>query len=114
MIRQITPQLKTVLIASSVTVDGIEYRADMGHGSCSGLPEFKMISQIVAVNSEILFVCKQMSAWYIEHIRSFELCSSHVTSLCVIQMSELNEVFPLSCYTVKGRMVVTPKRYILC
>ncbi len=64
VIRQITPQLKTVLIASSVTVDGIEYRADMviSAGSCSGLPEFKMISQIVAVNSEILFVCKQMSA----------------------------------------------------
>ncbi len=110
------PSNKLHVGTSSVTVDAIEYCADMviSAGSCSSLPEFKMISPIVAVNSEILFVCKQMSAWYIEHIRSFELCSSHVTSLCVIQMSELNEVFPLSCYTVKCRMVVTPKRYILC
>jgi len=113
---QMAPQLKTVLIASSVTADGVEYHADMviSAGSLSGLPEFKVISQIVAVNSEVLFVCKPMSAWYIEHIRSYELCSSHVTSLCVIRMSELNEVFPLSCYIVKGRMVVTPKRYIFC
>lgn len=51
---QITPHLKTVLTASSVTADGIEYHTDMviSAGSCSGLPELKMISQIVAVNSD--------------------------------------------------------------
>lgn len=63
--RQRIPQLSTVLVASSVFVDGIRYCADMilSVGSCSGLPEFKQIKQIVAINTEILFVCKTMTAW---------------------------------------------------
>lgn len=91
MFHQITLELKTVLIASSVTADGIEYRADMviSAGLCSGLRKFK-ISQTVAVNLS-LFGHTNFTIW----------------------MSELNEVFPLPCYIVKGRMVVTPKHYIL-
>lgn len=76
---QIAPQLNTVLVASSVMVEGIKYSSDLVifAGSCSCLPDFKQISQIVAVNSEILFVCKKNSAWYTEHLRSYELCDSH-------------------------------------
>uniref|UniRef100_A0A3B3SCE4 exodeoxyribonuclease III n=1 Tax=Paramormyrops kingsleyae TaxID=1676925 RepID=A0A3B3SCE4_9TELE len=46
-----------------------------------------------------------MSAWYTEHLRSYELCSNHFSTLCVVKVSELNEVFPLSGYIVKGRMM---------
>lgn len=90
MFHQITLELKTVLIASSVIADGIEYRADMviSAGSCSGLRKFKLISQTVAVNLSI-FGNTNFAIW----------------------MSELNEVFP--SIMLKGRMVVTPKYYIL-
>lgn len=106
-----------VLVASSVCLDGVTYKADMvvSAGSCSGLPEFRQITQIVAVHTEIMFVCRVMSAWYHEHLRSYEVCYSDVTlPLCVVPLSELNDVFPLSAYRISGKLMVTLKRYILC
>ncbi len=86
---QRVPQLTSVLVASSVYVDGLRYCSDMivSVGSCAGLPSFR----------QILFVCNEMTAWYHEHLRSFELiCDSSNPSLCVVQLKELNDVFPLS------------------
>ncbi len=106
-----------VLVASSVCLDGVTYKADMlfSAGSCSGLPEFVQITQIVAVHTDIMFVCRVMSAWYHEHLRSYEVCYSNVTpALCVVSLSELNDVFPLSAYRIGGKLMVTLKRYILC
>lgn len=51
--RQTDPQLATVLVASSVFVDGIRYCTDMilSVGSCSGLPTFMQIKQTVTLTS---------------------------------------------------------------
>lgn len=113
---QRVPQLATVLVASSVFVDGIRYCADMifSVGSCSGLPNFKQVKQIVAINTEILFVCNTMTAWYHEHFRSFELCGNTNPSLCVVQLKELNDVFPLTAYRFGDNLIVALRRYILC
>ena len=83
-------------------------------GSCSGLPEFRKITHIVVINTEILFVSRLLTAWYVEHLRAYELCLSGAGSLTVTQLSELNDVFPLSSYRLKGNVYVTLKRYILC
>ena len=86
-----------VLVASSICLDGVTYKADMvvSAGYCSGLPEFRQITQVVAVHTEIMFVCRVMSAWYHEHLRSYEVCYSDVTPpLCVVPLSEHNKVFP--------------------
>lgn len=110
---QRVPQLPSVLVASSVSVDGIRYCADMmlSVGSCSGLPKFKQIKKIVAINSEILFVCKEMTAWYHEHLRSFELCESTNPSLSVVQQNELHDVFPLPAYRFGDNLIVTHTLY---
>ena len=78
-------------------------------GSCSGLPSFRQIKQVVALNTEILFVCNEMTCmWYHEHLRSFELiCDNNNPFLCVVQMKELNDVFPLSGYRYGDNLVVT-------
>lgn len=107
----------TVFVASSICVDGVTYKPDMvvSAGTCSGLPEFKQITKIVAVHTEILFVCRVMSAWYHEHLRSYEVCYCDITTpLCVVPLSELNDVFPLSAYRLGGKLRVTLKRFILC
>lgn len=105
-----------VFVASSICLDGVTYKADMvvSAGSCSGLPEFRQITQIVAVHTEIMFVCRVMSAWYNEHLRSYEVCYSVTPPLCVVPLSELNNVFLLSDYRISGKLMVTLKRYILC
>lgn len=59
-------QQNTVLVASSACVHGIKYSADMvvSVGSCSGLPDFRQITKIVVINTEILFVCRLKTAYY--------------------------------------------------
>ena len=106
----------TVLVAASACVHGVKYTADMiiSVGCCSGLPEFQQITHIVVINTEILLVCRLLTSWYVEHLRAYELCFSGGGSLNVTHLSELNDVFPLSSYRVKGNVYVTLKRYILC
>lgn len=106
----------SVLVASSACVHGVKYCEDMivSVGSCSGLPEFRQITHIVVINTEIMLVCRILSSWYIEHLRSYELCFGGAGCLTVTHLSELNDVFPLSAYRVKGNVYVTLKRYILC
>lgn len=110
------PQTKAVLVASSVCINGIDYKSDMilSAGSCSGLPDFKQITHIVAVNTEVLFVCKVMTSWYSEHLRSYELCCPDTPSFCVLQLEDLNDILPLSAYSVQSKLMVTLKRFILC
>lgn len=105
----------SVLVASSVCIDGIKYNVDMilCIGSCSGLPAFGQITHIIASNTEIMFVCRKMTAWYEEHIRSYELCHS-LGSFCVTKWSDLTDVFPLCAYKIQGKLMVTLKRFVLC
>lgn len=97
---QMNGQQNTVLVASSVCVDGIKYAPDMivSVGSCSGLPDFRQITKLVVINTQVVFVCRQMTLWYNEHLRSYELCCSHLSPQSVTELSELNNVFPLSAY----------------
>lgn len=106
----------SVLVASSFCNDGIKYNIDMMLcvGSCSGLPEFAQITQIVAAPPDILFVCKKMTAWCYEHFRSFELCYTDGPSICVVKLPDLTDVFPLSAYKVHGKLMVTLKQFVVC
>lgn len=85
-------QLNTVLVASSVCIDGIKYSADMviSVGTCAGLPDFRQIAKIVVINTDIAFVCRLMTSWYDEHLRVYDLCHSHLPTFSVTQLSELN------------------------
>lgn len=105
----------TVLSAVSVNIDGLNYTADMvvSVGSCGGLPEFRQIKQVLVLNASIVFLCEQMTAWHHEHLRAYELTHSS-TDLVATQLSEFNDVFPLSPYRVRGTLVVSLKHYILC
>lgn len=119
-VQRVLPQNVTapgsVLVASSVCIDGIKYNTDMMLciGSCSGLPEFGQITQIVAANPDILFVCKRMTAWYHKHFRSYQLCYTDGPCMCVVKLSDLYDVFPLSAYNVQGKLMVTLKRFVIC
>jgi len=110
------PHAQALLVAPSVCINGTDYKTDMilSAGSCSGLPDFKQITHIVAVNTEVLFVCKVMTSWYFEHLRSFELCCPDMPSFCILQLEDLNDILPLSAYSVHGKLMVTLKRFILC
>lgn len=73
-----------MLEVSSVCVDGIKYHPSMiiFAGSCSGLPEFVQIEMIVVADAKILFACHKITAWYVEHLRSYQLHCNNVTAVC--------------------------------
>lgn len=105
----------TFLAASSVSVDGIKYSPDIivSVGACSCLPEFRQIHNILVINSDALLLCKHMTSWYNEHLRSYGLCS-HVSPMSVNMLSDLNDPFPLTAYRIRGKTIVTLRHYILC
>lgn len=80
-------QKKIVLGASSVCVDGIKCSTDMvfSVGSCSGLPDFRQIEKIIAIKTDIIFISRHITLWYNEHLRVYELCSSHLSTCFVTQ-----------------------------
>ena len=55
-----------------------------------------------------------MTSWYNEHLGAYELCSNHLSTFSVTQLSEQNDVFPISLYRVGDKQLVTLKRHILC
>ena len=117
--REITenfPKAGSVLVASSVCLDGVKYNPGMilSTGSSSCLPGFAQIEKILAANSEIQFVCHKMTSWYSEHLRSYQLQYHDTPSMCVVKLTELNDVLPLSVYRVQGELMVTLKRYVIC
>ena len=87
----------TVFVAASVYMDGLKYSANMviSVGSCSGLPDFRQIAKIVVNNTDIIFVFRLMTSWDNEHLRAYKLCSNHLSTFSVTQLSELNDVFPI-------------------
>ncbi len=91
-------------------IDGIKYNPDMivSVDACSGLPDFRQIFKILVINNDVLFLCKDLACWYIEHLHS------HVLSLSVTKPSDLNDPFPLPANTLRGRNYATLKHYILC
>lgn len=95
----------TVLSAVSFNIDGMNYAAVMvvSVGSCGGLTEFRQINQVLVINADIVFLCKPMIAWYHEHFRAYELTKSS-TGLVASQLTELNDVYPLSAYRVRGTL----------
>lgn len=116
VIAQDIAKVEFVLDVSSVCVDGIKYHPGMilSIGSCSGLSEFSQIKKIVTANTEILFICHKMTAWYCERLRSYQLLCSDIPSTYVVKILELNDVLPLSAYRVQGELMVTLKRHVIC
>lgn len=97
---------------SKITVDGTDYGVGMfvSVGQEVGLPQFSKIEQILLVNNDVTFICQEHKSHYIEHLRSYELSPGNLT---VHSILELNDSSPLFAYNVEGKLLLTPKRFIL-
>lgn len=106
------PSESFVQMATTVCCSGTSYSTGMilAHGSTGCLPDFVELIQIAVVNGKVCFIVKCLNAWYIEHLRSYEL--ENTRSVKVIELSELSDIFPMAAYTVAGKRIVTQKRYI--
>lgn len=106
------PNETSIVLANTISCYGTKYCKGMilAHGSTAGLPDFVQIHQLMVVNNSVGFIVKTCRAWYDEHLRSFELdAPGHVK---VLLQEDLSDVVPLAAYTVRGKCMVTLKRFI--
>lgn len=106
--------LTEIHLAKRVCYYGTVYKVGMilSAGSLGGLPCFFEIIYMVIIDNRLNFLVKQLQAWYIEHLRSYELDVFPIRSLAVLDPSELADHYPLTAYVIGGRRMVTLKRYI--
>ena len=110
-IEQITDS-NMIYSTSNINIDGTNYDKEMfvSVGQEGALPQFNKIEQILLVNHHVVFLCQEHKSYYIEHLRSYELSAGN---LAVNTVSELNDKSPLCAYNIEGRLLLTPKRFIL-
>lgn len=98
---------------TKVSVDGTDYLKGMfvSAGKHGGLPTFSRIENILLVNDNVAFVCRNHESWYCEHLRSFEVISLDTVS--VFDVSQLNDKVSLNGYIIGGRLMLKAKRFIL-
>ncbi|KAK0131259.1 Sterile alpha motif domain-containing protein 3 [Merluccius polli] len=108
-LRKALPTVTVVQLSHAVSYRGMKYSVGMVlcYGSTGDLPDFVEIVQILILENHIKFIVKTLSAWYNEHMRSFELEHSH--NMIVVEQQELGDIYPLAAYNVEGkRMLIMP------
>lgn len=107
--------IDSVSVATKVFIYGTEYKKGMfiskGHTGC--LPDFSQIVKIVLVYNKAVFVVQPYSAWFLEHMRCYELVRNPAAALQLVETQEMNGHHPLSGYTVGGRLCVVPRTFLL-
>lgn len=82
-------------------------------GSTSGLPDFCKILHVLLVCNNLFFVVEPFTGWYLEHLRSYEVCKRDPAQLMVVEPQDLNHYTPLSAYMVRGHLLITPKVFLV-
>lgn len=106
------PSETCVQIAKSVCYRGTKYTSGMilANGSTGGLPDFGELIQIVVLKGSVGFIVKGITAWSVEHLRSYVLEKNGLVK--VIEPAELSDMVPLISYIFGGTTIMTLKRSI--
>lgn len=70
-----------------------------------------MVGSAIVENS-VYFIGKLLAAWYVEHLRSFQL--ENTGKMALLEQQKLGDVYPLAAYSVGGKRVITLERHICC
>ena len=82
-------------------------------GHTCGLPDFAKIVKILVVSQKVSFIVKCFTAWFIDHLRCYELCRNETLNISIVDPQELNDYTPLSLYTIQGQHYVSAKAFLL-
>lgn len=105
----------TVGLTPHIFLNGTKYSKGMilSAGSTSGLPDFGRILEIcIVLDSQVCFVIEPFTAYYVEHLRSYQLVKKNPECL-LVKPEDLNDYVPLMSYFIRGCLLVTPKTFLL-
>lgn len=105
----------SVSLTSSAFLHGTVYINGMfvSLGTTSGLPDFAKILKVLTDADKASFIIERFLAWYLEHLRCYELIKKPSADLVVAEPEELNSYCPLSPYHLQGRLLVSPRVFLL-
>lgn len=107
--------LDTVSLTSTVYLNGTKYSKGMviSVGHTSGLPDFGKVLEICIVDGSILFIIELFTAGFLEHLRCYQLTKKDPAVTVVVQPEQLNDYIPLITYLVDGKLLITPRTFML-
>lgn len=82
-------------------------------GHTSGLPDFGKVLEICIVDGSILFIIELFTAGFLEHLRCYQLTKKDPAVTVVVQPEQLNDYIPLITYLVDGKLLITPRTFML-
>ncbi|KAK0131462.1 hypothetical protein N1851_033865 [Merluccius polli] len=78
-----------------------------------GFLTFAKIAKILVVSQKVSFIVELYTAWYIDHLRCYELCRNDTLDISIVDPQNLNDYTPLSLYTIQGKHYVSAKAFLL-
>ena len=107
------PHLDSVSLSKHFPLHGTQRAEGMTSpaGQCSGLLEFHDIVTGLVNSNDVILICKILSSWYIEHLRSYEFVEPHCAEIVALDPDVPTDYRP--AYKVYGKLMVTTRSFIL-
>lgn len=107
--------LNSVSLTSTVYLNGTKYSKGMvlSVGQTSGLPDFGRVLDICVVDCCISFIMELFTAAFVIHLGCFQLARRDPAVTVVVEPDNLNDYTPLAAYLVEGKLLVTPRTFML-
>ncbi|XP_051786106.1 uncharacterized protein LOC127528849 [Erpetoichthys calabaricus] len=107
--------VESVGLTSAVSLHGTKYSEGMflSFGHKSGLPNFGKIVKVLIIFQKASFIVEPYMAWYVEHLRCFELCKGKFSDIIIVDPQDLNDYSPLSSHTIQGKKFISPKAFLV-
>ena len=106
----------TVGLTPSIFLNGTQYSKGMilSVGSTSGLPDFGRILEIcIVLAGHVCFFIERFTTFYVEHLRSYHLVIKSPAECLLVKPEDLNDYMPLVSYFIQGRLLATPRTFLL-
>lgn len=107
--------LDCVSLTSTAYLNGTKYSKGvvLSVGQTSGLPDFGTVLEICVVDGCISFIIELFTAAFLDHLRCFQLAKRDPAVTVVVDPDSLNDYTPLAAYLVEGKLLVTPRTFML-
>lgn len=107
--------LDSVSLTSIAYIKGTKYSKGMvlSVGHTCGLPDFGRVLEICVVDGSMLFILELFAVGFVEHLRCYQLARRDRAATVVVEPDDLNDYTPLAAYSVGGKLLVTPRTFML-
>lgn len=107
--------LDSVSFTSTAYLNGTKYSKGMvlSVGHTSGLLDFGRVLEICLVDGHVFFIIELFTAGFLEHLRCCQLTKKDSAVTVVVNPDQLNDYIPLAAYLVAGKLLITPRTFII-